>query len=357
MTIERPINFNFLEKDFQDNKPTVLFLGSGLNYNCKTNLSWGALLDHLLLYAFDRIPQLQSNTVEIENIKKALQSNDSKKAKKRKDYITKEFADSLFPRDVKSTIVKQFLGEAFYGKLIRNFLYQKISRSTLHRIGKQYIKHQAPKGPPAPQPKSFFSLFVIADMILRHPNIKAVVTYNYDQFLEDALNILGKQMNKRRKYRIISDWECDNKIDCYNNDEISIYHVHGFIPRYDEIQSPQNSKVILSLDEYYEDTKNVYSWQVASQLHFLSQYTCLFCGLSMDDITTQRLLHYVKGKNRERLYYITAASNRSDSTRCLLEKIKNKYLEGNGLTVVYDENGFNCIYQLLGELDNERKQL
>ena len=160
------------------------------------------------------------------------------------------------------------------------------------------------------------------------------------------------QSKIKRNYHTISN-NCNFDINRYDLNDINIYHVHGYIPRYDEIQSLQNTKIILSLDEYYEDTKNVYSWQVASQLHFLSQYTCWFCGLSMDDITTQRLLHYVKEMHRERLYYITAAGDKTDTVKCTLEKIKNKYHENNGLTVMYDENGFGHMYNLLRKLKNE----
>lgn len=323
---EYPIGFDSLQTDFNKKKPIVLFLGAGINSNEKDNLMWDTLLDYLLPYAFDLIPQLQYNTEDTRSI----------------------INDRLFPRDVKSTIVKQILGDTFYGKLIRDFLYKKISRSLFENIGEVFVNYKKNKSKDTP--KSFYSLFVIADMIIRCPNIKAVVTYNYDQFLEDAIKYLLKNHHGQRKYHLISG---NGVFDEYKHDfdfnDVNIYHVHGFIPRYDEIQSPQNTKIILSLDEYYEDTKNVYSWQVASQLHFLSQYTCWFCGLSMDDITTQRLLHYVKETHRERLYYITAG-DKTNTIKCTSEKIKNKYHENNGLTVIYDKEGFNHIYNLLEKL-------
>lgn len=346
-----PTNFEPLKDDFCKKKPIVIFLGTGINANKQDDLFWGALLDSLFAYTFDLIPQLQGNTKEAKIIKKLFSGQRSR------IFIRKK-TESMFPRDVKSTIVKQFLGDAFYRELIRDFLYKKISKEDLNVFGSDYIECKKTKK----IPQSFFSLYVIADMILHCPNIKAVVTYNYDQFLEEALDFLKNNSSEEPiiKYHIISNWEFDEiSNNSYDYNDVNIYHVHGFIPRYDEIQSPKNTNIILSLDEYYEDTKNVYSWQIASQIHFLSQYTCWFCGLSLDDITTQRLLHYVKNTHKEHLYYLTAhcgyGKKKLDPIAYTLEETKNRYHEKNGLTVVYDKNGFNNMYKLIGELNHEKK--
>ena len=147
---------------------------------------------------------------------------------------------------------------------------------------------------------------------------------------------------------IICDWK---KQTDFGYDNINIYHVHGFIPRYEEIQAPLDNKIVLSMDEFYEDSRNVYTWQIASQLHFLSQYTCIFCGLSLEDYTNQRLLHYVKGKHQGNIYYITAkTTGKYVEYSQIMDEVKNKFHEKNGLTVIYDREGFGHIYKLLGEL-------
>ena len=201
----------------------------------------------------------------------------------------------------------------------------------------------------------FFSLLCVANLILRNRNVRAVVTQNYDQFLVDVLSLL----KDREKYKpilpnkdsavrdispsIICDWKGQSK---FSYEGFNIYHVHGFIPRYDEIQAPRDNRIVLSMDEFYEDSRNVYSWQIASQLHFLSQYTCIFCGLSLDDYTNQRLLHYVRGRHHGNLYYLTAG----DENSRINDRIKNEFHEKNGLTVLYDENGFSHLYELLNDL-------
>ena len=193
----------------------------------------------------------------------------------------------------------------------------------------------------------------MADLILRNRNISAVVTQNYDQFLCDAISFLKRNKKYRNCVKNVRDINpntiCDWKGHAEFTDEhLNIYHVHGFIPRYEEIQAPKGNRIVLSLDEFYEDSQNVYSWQISSQLHLLSQYTCIFCGLSLSDYTNQRLLHYVKGKHHGNLYYITAGNG--NEKEIVRDSIKNKYHENNGLTVLYDEQGYGHIYQLLGEL-------
>ena len=80
--------FNSLKKDFIELKPIVLFLGAGINYNTEDDLMWETLLNHLLPYALDLSPCLQNNSKEIRDKLKQ---------------------DTLFPRDVTSTIVKQYV--------------------------------------------------------------------------------------------------------------------------------------------------------------------------------------------------------------------------------------------------------
>lgn len=367
MEHDKPFNWEKLEDDFKSERSVVLFLGAGIDFGAPHGIdySWDALLNHLLEYAVmllmppDDTGKQMANTMS-SSAKKLINDMlcefDNKDISKEKLLNLAEQIDfdTKFPRDVKSTIVKQTLGNEVYVRLIQDFLYGKMEKNEIIASGKEYIAYINNKTDTKP---SFFSLFSIADLILRNRNIRAVVTQNYDQFLCEAICVLQDDpdyndlvMSKHQKVgHIIPNTICEWKRQSdFNYDHINIYHVHGFIPRYDEIQAPKNNRIVLSLDEFYEDSRNVYSWQIASQLHFLSQYTCLFCGLSFDDYTNQRLLHYVKGKHHGNLYYVTA--NCGDDKNIITDNIKNVFHEKNGLTVLYDEQGFYHIYKLLGEL-------
>lgn len=365
---EKPLNWGKLEKDFEEERSIVLFLGAGVDFGAShgVDYSWDALLNHLLKYA---VMQMLPTNEDGKHMAKEMSLSSIKLVKafmsemdiRSKDDLKKWvlelndqlFVDSQFPRDVKSTIIKQTLGNEVYVKLIQDFLYGQMGKKDIETAGQEYVDYLE-SGAAKPD---FFSLFSVADLILRNRNIRAVVTQNYDQFLCEAIRFLqsnydyNKHVNNKQQEvrRIIPNTICEwkGKTD-FTYKHFNIYHVHGFIPRYDEIQSPKDNRIVLSLDEFYEDSRNVYSWQIASQLHFLSQYTCIFFGLSLEDYTNQRLLHYVKGKNHGNLYYITAGDG--DEKGKIRDGIKNKFHENNGLTVLYDAKGYGHIYQLLGEL-------
>lgn len=376
MENNRPINWEKLEDDFSNKRSVVLFLGTGIDFGAPLgiNYSWDALLNHLLKYAvMQMLPgndlgkqvakEMSSSSQKLgrEIIERMNEKSDEELKAKIKELKEQIDIDFQFPRDVKSTMVKQTLGNEAYVGLIQDFLYGKMGKKDVEEAGGKYVEWLNNKEQEKP---AFFSLFSVADMILRNRNIRAVVTQNYDQFLFEALKYLNKNTgyldyygkNEVRKIEpnVICDWKGQ---ESFTYDDINIYHVHGFIPRYDAIQAPKDNRIVLSLDEFYEDSRNVYSWQIASQLHFLSQYTCIFCGLSLEDYTNQRLLHYVRGKHHGNLYYITAdiTSGLGGEKTRLKDSLKNKFHENNGLTVLYDEHGFSHIYQLLGELKYGRR--
>lgn len=336
------VNFNYLEKDFEKRRPVVLFVGTGINFPSRRNgkdFSWDALLNHLMSHSIQLIlPYNESTNI----VRKAILGEGAT------DYsnsLLQQQANQVFSRMTKTTLVKQTLKNTAYVYLIQDFLYRQCPKDELKKACDEFIGSNK-------RDCVYFSLFQLADMILHNPNIKAVVTQNYDSFLEDAIELLSEKYNSlgiayiHRKPRIVCGWKND---DDFSIDSFNIYHVHGFIPRYYGIQAPKNNSIVLSLDEFYEDSRNVYSWQISSQIHFLSQYTCIFCGLSLDDYTSQRLLHYVKGKHKGKLYYITATKNASNET-VILNDIKNHFYTNNGMTVIYDKQGFHHIFKLLGEL-------
>lgn len=367
MGTKTPTNWHKLEDDFRHKRSVVLFLGTGVDLGAPKgkDYSWDALLNHLLTYAVKQIIPFEDKSGVSEGLKKTaislLKENEFSEPttsfvdmKKLKQQIT---LDSRFPRDVKSTIIKQTLGNEKYVKLIQDFLYGEMEKDDIEKEGEKYVRFLNKEI--GSKDVKFFTLFSVADFIMHNRNIRAVVTQNYDCFLCEAIAYL-RDNNDYREYvskafktgirdihpNTICDWKGQTD---FTYDDINIYHVHGFIPRYEDVQAPKGNKIVLSLDDFYEDSRNVYSWQIASQLHFLSQYTCIFCGLSLEDYTNQRLLHYVKGKHHGNLYYINATDS-TDYDKRIMDKILNNFHEKNGLTVLFGENGFKSIYKQLGEI-------
>ena len=105
--------------------------------------------------------------------------------------------------------------------------------------------------------------------------VESIITYNYDDMVETALEKCGIQT--ARVY-------LKNRI---KKDEFPIYHVHGIIPqeKQDIISTP-----ILGEKEYHQIYRESYQWSNVEQLHALDRNTCFFVGLSMTDPNLRRLL-------------------------------------------------------------------
>jgi hypothetical protein len=123
--------------------------------------------------------------------------------------------------------------------------------------------------------------------------VKAVVTYNFDDLLEINLDTLNVE------YHSIY-----NENECSNQDELGIYHVHGFLPR----NAPHNSELtdnllVFSEDGYHSLYNDPYSWANITQLNFLRENTVLMIGLSLTDPNLRRLLSISNRKTNNKRHY------------------------------------------------------
>lgn len=113
------------------------------------------------------------------------------------------------------------------------------------------------------------------ESIVDFNRIDSIITYNYDDLVETALEKRGVSVArisvKGRSTRT----------------EFPVYHVHGLIPcgKRGIIATP-----ILSEREYHNIYKESYHWSNVEQLHALDRNTCFFIGLSMTDPNLRRLL-------------------------------------------------------------------
>ena len=116
-----------------------------------------------------------------------------------------------------------------------------------------------------------------------------VLTYNFDEYLEKYLAHIGI------KYNVLYNDACAV------NECLSIYHVHGFLPKVSAKShlQPQYTRSIFLTEENYNQLYNhPYSWQIASQLSFFRENTCLFVGCSLSDPNIRRLLELTKKEKR-----------------------------------------------------------
>ena len=117
-------------------------------------------------------------------------------------------------------------------------------------------------------------------------SINGIITYNYDDLMEKALE--------------------EDKVlysSVYGNSDQSatlpIYHVHGYLPQ-DDLQLPA---IVLSEKEYHEIYRRSFHWSNVEQLHAMQRSTCFFIGLSMTDPNLRRLLDIAQGEEYKDSYY------------------------------------------------------
>lgn len=182
-----------------------------------------------------------------------------------------------------------------------------------------------------------FALYHIAQ-IARFCVAKAhfrILTYNYDNYLESYLENINEPFNT------LYDSKCDI------NDNLSIYHVHGYLPEVkfkSHIQDRHRKSIYLTEENYNELYNHPYSWQISSQLSFFRENICLFVGCSLADPNIRRLLEMTKKENRTHYAILT----KSGMTINDLVKASNHFAR-IGIEVIWvdDYNGISEKLSLL----------
>ena len=241
--------------DTMANRGISLILGTGVSMDYNENLSWNAMADRL----YDNLPS---------------------------DKKFKNVADSLSilggDNTSKAEYAKRNLGSSYYTILYR-LLYPKrgvysIGNTTLDMCAQLVCKNSK-----------------------RENVIKKTITYNYDNFFEQAL--------KERNYPFNVLFEETN----YLNSKFPIYHVHGYIP--EDISSDEKERygktTILSEEDYFGVYSDSSDWRVAIQLETFKDDSCLFIGNSISDFNEKRLLvktNKSKGKTHFAIIYTKGLS-------------------------------------------------
>ena len=112
------------------------------------------------------------------------------------------------------------------------------------------------------------------------PHVHSVITYNFDDLLEDALGRIPVEFTS-----IFHDHEVPT------TEALGVYHVHGFLPRDRRgIQHLDESLIAFSEEVYHQLYVDPYHWTNIFQLNELRSRTCVLIGLSLTDPNLRRLL-------------------------------------------------------------------
>lgn len=89
------------------------------------------------------------------------------------------------------------------------------------------------------------------------------------------------------------------------NDELPIYHVHGYLPRKGKLSEINN--ITFGESVYHQQYNDTYSWNNITQINKFRDNTCLFIGSSLTDPNMRRLLDIAqqqRGQNRQGYHYM-----------------------------------------------------
>lgn len=123
--------------------------------------------------------------------------------------------------------------------------------------------------------------------------LKAIITFNFDDLIEEKLT------REKIDYKTIF-----TEGERFKEEEIPIYHPHGFLPRNKHLTSKND--VVFSEDAYHSQFIDPFSWSNLVQLNHLNNSTCVFIGISLTDPNMRRLLDVSIRKNGkgEKNHYI-----------------------------------------------------
>ena len=217
----------------------ALFLGAGVSIDAKVP-GWGKLLSFLYGELMHKVLPDKTGEIPSEEMIRAVES------------LLAMQTDSplMNARAIRSGLQNSFL------PTVRKGLYRKVDSEYQPQLEQ---------------------IAMLCDPLRGRIGIPAVVTYNFDDLLEQQL----------RKLHIANMSVYDGR-QIAKQSELPIYHVHGLIPEIGNIPSEQI--LIFSEEGYHHAYNQPYTWSNVVQLNLLTQHTCLFIGLSMTDPNLRRLL-------------------------------------------------------------------
>ena len=123
-----------------------------------------------------------------------------------------------------------------------------------------------------------------------NPRLHAVVTSNYDCFLESA----GSSIYRKSPLQPVTALGSS----AASATRIPVFHIHGYVPHpfyhLEERQGAVDRLVITRQDyENVWNRKDVFGTTMGPQIHYLRYYTVLFVGFSFADEYVLRLLRHV----------------------------------------------------------------
>lgn len=287
--IEKSLSGNALTSDQQlaqlikgyENEQLVLVLGAGISIEYGLP-SWDTLLQDLLLTSFETKEKQPANeSIVLAKLFTKLFSPNPLIAAR---YLRNHYQENKNKQ------------ENDFDSAVRDSLYKHLNKEKKSQLLNEIVQLCVAPG--------------------KSPNLDSIITFNYDNILESHLSKLDVDL----PIKIIS------KVGQRPSPgELTIYHVHGFLPPEGEIG--KDSKITLSEDVYHQQYNEIYSWNNMIQLNKYRDNVCLFIGLSLTDPNLRRLLDIAKTQRGDNIPVHFSIRKKYDPT--ILENNLSRLLEQN----------------------------
>lgn len=124
------------------------------------------------------------------------------------------------------------------------------------------------------------------------PPIDKIITYNFDNLLERALQVEIDRSGLDLTVTPIYSLELYRKSP--KPRRIRVLHPHGYLPFGEDFGSFAELPIVFSETDYHRNFLDYSYWANTTQLNAFARSTCLFVGLSFECANMRRLLDYVR---------------------------------------------------------------
>ena len=278
-------------KNVLKNQKIVLFLGAGVS--CDYGIpGWDALLKKL--FSDEEVFNIQTEALW-EIMKESI--------------IKDKLNDSL----QQGRIIELKCGsEAKFKELVRKHLYSNYQ--------------------PNNDETNLNTLDLLIDNFFLSKKVESVVTFNFDDLLEKKLT------NQQIDCRTIHN---ESNFSSLKAGEMPVFHPHGFLP-FNPLIGVESEKysIVFSETAYHKTYSDTHSWSNLIQLSKLTNYTCIFMGISLSDPNMRRLLDSAKKispKHHHHYILTTKTKKGSDDLNVMIDGIFSEYAESLNVKTIYYE--------------------
>lgn len=311
----------------------VVFVGAGVNG--RAGPSWDDLIGQILREATLKM------TVKVPEL-----------TRKQSDALIAWWGKKYDPCAT-AAIAKYILDQRF-GKVIQSILYDGKDLDGKDKFVEQdLVNHCEAKAADGREDK--YGYLKQTALLCSHEKVRAVVSFNYDTFLEKAVECLKQRVPIPRTPEHHQSTSPSSSSDADSAKYLYVHHIHGYVPEPDMKRSSARGRIALGSREYLEQMRAPTSWDTSTPLHFLRNHCCLFLGVSFRDWNMLRLVEAAfTGCSPQCCYCIVCEKDLVHRGNAALREqsmqLHGILLESVGVRVINAGKDFKDVRKLVGEV-------